>query len=228
LKRIVECLLRRRELFELFENGVGYPTMRIPRSAVWMGAAFASAAAIAIVILILKGVGESGIRSTLRVTARWSYLWFWLAYAGGALAVLLGSTFRRLAQCGRELGLAFASAHLVHVGLVLWLYHIIQRPPLAGSLLIFFGVGIVWTYLLALLSIPLISGMMAPTVWRIVRTVGVEYIAIVFFYDFARSPIHGIRGIVFYAPFLGLAVAGPLLRLAMVVRRLDHTRKQLV
>jgi hypothetical protein len=161
--------------------------MRIPRSAVWMGAAFASAVAIAIVMLGDKGVSESGIRSALRVTARWSYLWFWLAYAGGALAVLLGSTFRGLAMRGREFGLAFASAHLVHVGLVLWLYHITHQPPLTGSLLVFFGIGIFWTYLLALLSIPLISKVMGPTVWRIVRTVGVEYIAIVFFYDFRES-----------------------------------------
>jgi hypothetical protein len=190
-----------------------------------MGAALASAVAIAIVVLMVKGVAESGIRSALRVTARWSYLWFWLAYAGGALAVLFGSTFRGLAQRGREFGLAFASAHLVHVGLVLWLYHIIQRPPLTGSLLIVFGVGIVWTYLLALLSIPYISGMMGPTVWRIVRTVGVEYIAIVFFYDFAKSSIHGIRDIVDYVPFLALAIAGPLLRLAAVVRRLDYTKQ---
>jgi hypothetical protein len=202
--------------------------MRIPRSAVWMGAAFASAVAIAIVTLVDKGVSESGIRSTLRVTARWSYLWFWLAYAGGALAVLLGSTFRRLAQRGREFGLAFASAHLVHVGLVLWLYHITQQSPLTGFLLVFFGIGIFFTYLLALLSISLISRMMSPTVWRIVRTIGVEYIAIVFLYDFARNPTYGIRSIVFYGPFLALAIAGPLLRLAAVVRRLDHTRKQVV
>jgi hypothetical protein len=202
--------------------------MRNSRPAVWMGAAFGSAVAIAVVILVDKGPGESGIRSALEVTARWSYLWFWPAYAGGALAVLLGSTFQSLAQRGREFGLAFASAHLVHIGLILQLYYIIQRPPLTGSLLIFFSIGIFFTYLLALLSIRPISGMLGPTFWRIVRTVGVEYIAIVFFYDFARNPIHGIRSIVFYVPFLSLAVAGPLLRLAVVVGRLVHTRKQVV
>jgi hypothetical protein len=199
--------------------------MRNPRTAVWMGAAFGLALVIAVVILVDKGTGESGIRFALRVTARWSYLWFWLAYAGGALAVLLGSNFQSLARRSREFGLAFASAHLVHVGLVLWLYYLLRRPPLTGSLLIFFSIGIFWTYLLALLSSRRLSAMLGPTLWRIVRTVGVEYIAITFLFDFARKPIYGIRSMVFYAPFLVLAIAGPLLRLAAVVKRLEHNRR---
>jgi hypothetical protein len=60
-------------------------------------------------------------RVALRMTARWSFLLFWVAYAGGALATLFGPALAPLSGRGREFGLAFAAAHLVHIGLVIWL-----------------------------------------------------------------------------------------------------------
>jgi hypothetical protein len=44
-----------------------------------------------------------------------------------------------------------ASAHLVHLGLVAWIYYASVVLP-AQSTLIFFGVGAFWTYLLAIFS----------------------------------------------------------------------------
>jgi hypothetical protein len=44
----------------------------------------------------------------LRVTARGSFVLFWLAYAAGAMATLWGPPFTGLARHGREFGLAFA------------------------------------------------------------------------------------------------------------------------
>jgi hypothetical protein len=57
----------------------------------------------------------------LRATARWSFLWFFLASVVGALRTLFGGRFRAMAQHARDFGLAFASAHLAHAGLVAWL-----------------------------------------------------------------------------------------------------------
>src|ERR1700751_2625498 len=98
------------------------------KSVIWMGAAFGIALAIAVLVLALAGSDNKGIRLSLELTARWSFLLFWLAYAGNAVAVLFGPV--RLAGHGREFGLAFASAHLVHIGLVIWLYQISARAPL--------------------------------------------------------------------------------------------------
>src|SRR5208282_421518 len=58
--------------------------MRKPRTAVWAGTAFGMALAMTLLILIAKGTGETQIHLALRVTARWSFLLFWLAYAGSA------------------------------------------------------------------------------------------------------------------------------------------------
>jgi hypothetical protein len=57
-----------------------------------------------------------------------------------------GPPFDRLARYGREFGLAFASAQLVHVGLILL--------SGSGAGMAFFWAGIVLTYLLVLLSLP--------------------------------------------------------------------------
>src|SRR5262249_46396343 len=84
----------------------------------WVTAGFLVAAALtAIVFGVVDAHDRVGV--ALRVTARWSFFLFWLAYAGGALATLWGQPFTGLARHGREFGLAFASAQLVHVGLIL-------------------------------------------------------------------------------------------------------------
>jgi hypothetical protein len=190
-----------------------------------MGAAFAVALALAMAVLARKGAGQGGIILALRITARWSFLVFWPAYAGGALAVLFGPTFQALAGRGRTLGLAFASAHLVHVALVVWLYHIAVKPPVSEFSLVFFSVGIFFTYLLALLSVGRVSALLTPPAGCWVRTIGMEYIAFAFLVDFARNPFRGgAANLVAYLPFLALAVAGPALRLAGRVRRSRSSR----
>ena len=63
----------------------------------------------AIVVLAIFGAGNTGTREALRVTARWSFLLFWGAYVGSAMAKGFGPRFDRLGRRGRELGLSFAS-----------------------------------------------------------------------------------------------------------------------
>jgi len=189
-----------------------------------MGASFVAALAIVLMIYLGAGHGEK-LGLALRATARWSFLWFWLASVGSALATLFGSSFRALARRGRDFGLAFASAHLVHLGLVAWLLcHSVT--PFPRSPLILFGVGVFWVYLLALLSIRRVAAMLAPSVWRVLFTLGVEYISFAFLVDFAKNPFQGgIMNLLAYLPFLALAVAGPLLRLAAVAKRVSQTQR---
>ena len=185
-----------------------------------MGVAFVVNVAIAALALSKSGAGVGGTTEALRLTARWSYVLFWLAYAGGALATLFGARFAALARRGRELGLAFAAAHLVHVALVVWLYHISREPPVGRFALVYFGIAVVFTYLLALLSVSRVTATLAPALWRWVRLVGVEYIALAFLRDFLGNPFrHGILHAVAYLPFLALAGAGICLRLAAFAKR---------
>lgn len=182
--------------------------------AVWMGGALLTTLALGAAELMLRGAGPRGTVSALRLTARWAYCFFWPAYTGGALAATFGPFFRPLARRGRELGLAFASAQSLHILLVAWLYAISPKPPLPPSLAIYFGIGILFMYVLALFSIPSLAARLPPTLWRILRVIAMEYIALAFLRDFLQGPLDfGVKHLIEYAPFALLGLGGLLLRL---------------
>jgi hypothetical protein len=190
----------------------------------WMAASFLVGLVIVLAIRAGAGPGER-VGMALRATARWSFLLFWLASTGSALALLFGSRFQALAHRARDFGLSFASAHLAHLGVVAWVYYASPDVP-QWSTFIFFGIAAIWTYLLAILSIKHLSARLNPRVWRTVRTLGVEYISLAFLTDFARNPFQGgILDMAYYLPFLALAIAGPTLRLAALVKRLSQVRR---
>jgi hypothetical protein len=184
-----------------------------------MGWAFLAALVLCAAALGVFGAGEKGTGWALTATARLSFLLFWPAYAGAAMAALFGTGFQPLKRHTRDFGLAFASAHLVHIGLVAWLCWIGAVPTLGTF--VFFGIALLWTYLLALLSLGRLQQLLSPAVWWTTRTVGMNYIAGAFAVDFLHAPLYGgITRIVWYLPFAVLAVVGPLLRLAAFVQRL--------
>jgi hypothetical protein len=192
-----------------------------PATHLWMGSAFGAALIVAAVELAVHGGGERGTGAALAATARLSFLLFWAAYAGGALTALFGATFQPLKQRAREFGLAFAAAHLAHLGLVGWLCWIGAAPPLGTF--IFFGVAVIFTYLLALLSIGNLQKALGARWWWLLRTVGMNYIAYAFFVDFMNNPLHGgIKQVVKYLPFAILAIVGPSLRLAAWTLRMRN------
>jgi hypothetical protein len=192
------------------------------KSGIWIGSAFGIALAIAVAVLAVSGTDNKSIRLALEVTARCSFLLFWLAYTGNAMAALFGPEL--LAGQGREFGLAFASAHLVHVGLVVWLYQISIHAPLSQDLFLFFMIGLFWTYLLAGLSFGG-AKLLGPTLWRGVRFVGMNYILLAFARDFIKPVLYpkptqnNLEHFLAYAPFAALCIAAPLLVLVFSLRR---------
>ena len=100
----------------------------LPAVAVWMGSAFCAALVLAALVLGALGPGVHGTLVALKVTGRFSFLLFWPAYTAGAMTTLFGPAFEPLKRRGREFGLAFASAHLVHLGLVAWITYIGAAP----------------------------------------------------------------------------------------------------
>ena len=111
---------------------------------------------------------------------------------------------------------------LTHLGLVVWLSIMTSRLPLSADGLIFFGTGIVWTYLMAILSFGDLWKVLGSMGSRTLRLVGVNYILIAFALDFLPAGIHGIvhhdvRRLVAYAPFAAMSVAAPLLVFAAAV-----------
>jgi len=181
-----------------------------------MALGFLSATALAAIILGVFGAGDRGTGLALRVTARWSFLLFWLAYTGSAMATLWG--FTGLARRGRELGLAFAAAQLVHIGLVL------RHGARAG--MVFFWVGILFTYLLALFSVPRLRDPMGPRLWRVLLAIAPNYIALVFAADFIQRPLAagGVANYpMSYLPFSLVLIGGAGLRVVAFLHRQFRT-----
>jgi hypothetical protein len=88
--------------------------------------------------------------------------------------------------------------------------------------MIFFWVGILFTYLLALISLPLLRNVLGVRLWRWILNIGLEYIALVFAADFIIIPLQ-VNGFVSYplsyVPFALMLLAGTALRLGAFTRR---------
>ncbi len=184
-----------------------------------MGAAFVVGLAIAVMAYAMA-IPTQRLGMALRGTARWSFLWFCLATYGGALTTLFGSRFQALARRGRDFGLAFAAAHSVHVALVVWLLS--RSPdPFPRLSLIVFSIGVFWVYLLALLSLRSeLSARLGARRWKLVRMIGVEYIAFAYAFEFGGRILAGNRtNALHYLPLFAVAVAGPLLRIGASLKR---------
>jgi hypothetical protein len=200
---------------------------QISVSVIWAGAAFCTALALAAASLEIFGTETSGLNRGLQVTGRFSFILFWFAYAGGALKTLFGPAFQMVAWRGRDFGLAFAAAHLVYLGLFIWLYQISPEPPLAPALLWFCGIGVLWIYGLAALSIGRFAHTRGHVRWRILRATGMEYISFVFLFSFINHPLNAtIWSVLLYVPFAALSVIGTFLRLTAWASRGANVTKR--
>jgi hypothetical protein len=196
----------------------GYMAVLRPSTGQWMSAAFCVALVLVLVIRLSVPLHDQ-LGMALRATARWSFLWFWLASTGRALAALFGTKFQAIALRARDFGLAFAAAHLVHLGLVAFLLYR-STTPFPRFPLILFSIGVFWVYLLAFLSFRPASAMLQPRTISLIRSVGVEYITFIFLYDFVKDSLQdGAGQFLFYLPFLTFGFGGPLLRLAAAGKR---------
>jgi hypothetical protein len=197
-------------------------TRRHDPARVWMIGALGGALTLAGAVLADYGTGPDGIGQAVRYTARWSFLFFWLSYVGGAMAILFGPAFAGLARSARNLGLAFAAALQVHIGLVVWLGVVIGQIPLQGGLLLFFLVALFFSYLLALLSFGV--GMRnLGRLWRPLLLLGATYILIAFGRDFVLGALDLANQhwpyAAEYLPFALLSLIAIPLRLAAFLRQ---------
>jgi hypothetical protein len=141
------------------------------------------------------------------------------------MARLFGPRFAGLARRGRDFGLSFAAAQVIHVGLVIWLFYL---APGSNGGMVFFWVGILCTYLLALISLPRIRDSVGPRLWPTLRTAATEYIALAFAADFILGPLQtnklGTHPLT-YLPFALLLLGGGGLRVTAYVRQQLHANE---
>ncbi len=138
------------------------------------------AAAIVVVTVLMDGPGIEGRRLATQLTARFSLGLFLTAFGLGPLARLTGSeAVRGWTRQRRGLGLAFASAHFVHLGAV-FAYVAAGGPWPAPFAVIAAGVGYVVIALMAATSNDWAVTRLGPRNWQRLHTFGAYYVWLIF------------------------------------------------
>jgi len=177
----------------------------------WAGAGFVLALATGLVVLMIAGRHGEGVSAATRSIARVAFVFFWFAYAGGALATFFGMS--GVARHRRQAGLAFVGALSVHLAFVAWLFRISARQPISDEWIVYFVLGAVGAYALAMGSWPRLRALWESRLWRMFSIVVLEYIAFLFFRDFVLLPLQfRVAHPAEYLPFGLLIILGAMLR----------------
>jgi len=192
-----------------------------PHLGVWVGIGAFAALAVDVALLCFLGVSQASIALAASCAARVAFVFFWLTYAGGAIPVFFGLTVGSpLTRRRREFGLAFAGALTVHLCGVAWLFLVSPRQPISNAGIVYFGIGALFTFALAISSFNRIQTLLRPWAWWLLNLIGLEYIAYLFFLDFIRGPFsRGNISTITYFPFAILILTAPMLRWAAKIWR---------
>lgn len=155
-------------------------------SRLLLGTAAASNTAVALATLAARGWNAPGAHAAARNTARFSCLWFLVAFAAPGMARLA-----RGLPAGARLVQAFVSAHLVHFATVAALIaaferaHLAEKPGQSAAILL---IGFSVVVGAGLTAIPRPSRL-----YSAVHQVTLYLIFLIFFLAFARNAVKPLR-----------------------------------
>ena len=185
-------------------------------------ATFCAAAAAAGIAAVLLGLSTvpipvEGWRLAARWTARVSFLIFLPVYLASAWYHLApGAASRWLLRRRRAAGLAFATAHTIHLGALVTFIRLAAESRPLGALLVGGGAYVTMYAMVATSNDAAVRWLGRG--WKRLHTFGIHYLWFVFAVTYLR---HVAAGEASYAPQLALTLAALGLRLA--ARRRRHT-----
>ena len=175
----------------------------------------------ALVILGTQGLGEEGIRMTLRASARLGFVLFFLTFIASSLRTLFpGRPSRALATRRRALGLSFAVAHLT-AGAALLVLH--ARYPSTFTAITYplqrIGgmVGFLAIFAMVATSFEPPKHWLGPRRWKGLHEVCIGFLWLNYLVSFGRRAV--VNGNPFYLPFLLLLLLALGLKVWAVVRQ---------
>ena len=182
-------------------------TSRQSNASVWVAAAVAVSVGFAVAEIAVARDLEHGLPFAVAAVARVAFIPFWLSYTGGAWVALGFTRFAVVRDHVRELGLAFAAAIAIHLGLIFW--QVLRGYSLALTIILIFGAAALLTLLLFLFSFPTFSRRIPRVALARFRAWATTYIALVYLLDFAIRPQPAVLHYwVAYAPFAALDLLG--------------------
>ena len=170
---------------------------------------------------LLPGDFHHRLSLATRLTARWSALWFLLAFTARPLFQIVGPAWAPVSRQRRYIGLGFAFAHTVHGGALTWL--ILSGGASRGPL-VWIGGGIAYALMWAMAATSNDAAMRAlGRNWRWLHLTGMWWLWLVFINSyFGRifRPEAQILGMVMTALFAAAALIRiPAIRRALTPRK---------
>jgi len=196
----------------------------IARSSTIIAGGLCALAAVVAGATIARALGAhpdttEGWLHAARYTARFSFELFVVVFVARPLHQLMPSgTTRWLVRNRRGLGLAFATAHFIHLYALVRFNVAAENVPDAVTL-IFGGAAYVLLAAMVATSNDASVRRLGPRNWKRLHTVGMYWLWFIFFQSYAGRVADGQRGFVW---LLGIAVAALLLRIAA---HLKHRRR---
>lgn len=169
----------------------------------------AAGALIAIALgLAVFGTGDDGWSAATRWTARWSLIPFVLAFAASGLLPRVHGLARDLLRNRRGLGLAFATAHFIHLFAIVT-YFTVSGLPVPMIAVIGGGFGYLLILAMAVTSTDAAQRAMGAW-WKRLHRVGIWYVFLIFtnsyagrVADFRNHGAEGVYGIILLLLALG-------------------------
>lgn len=157
---------------------------------------------------LLPGSFKEQLSLATRLTARWSALWFLLAFTARPLFEMFGGRWRAVLRQRRYIGLGFASVHTIHGMLFVWL---IATTDVSRPLVVWIVGGTGYLLMWAMAATSNDAAMRAlGRNWRRLHTIGIWWLWTVFTYSYSgRIFREGTQ-------VLGITMAGLFLLAALI------------
>lgn len=161
--------------------------------------------------LALWGVGEDGVRSVIRISARTSLLLFLTAYVtSAALRLRPAASTRWLMKNRRWIGLSFAVSHAMHLAAIIALTQVAADFKLATPTLIGGGLAYVFIALMSATSNDAAVRWLGSKNWQRLHRSGMHYIWFIFAISYGPR---AAKGSLFYSLLTAALIAALALRI---------------
>jgi len=161
--------------------------------------------ALAMYFFVIVPSDESA-RLWARYSAHLSFLYLIAAYSLSILKDTLNlDAINNLAINRRYLGLSFSISHSVHLVALIYFFYTSNEDPGIVSI-IGGGLGYLLMYAMTLTSTDAMVKRIGKKNWKILHTIGINYLMIVFFYTFAGSMVGGSLYSIYTVYFLAILI----------------------
>lgn len=149
----------------------------------WLiGAATLGALAICVAAASAPYGFQDRLSMATRLTARWSALWFLVAFVAGPLQRIYGGFWAGVARQRRYIGLGFASAHTIHGICFAWL---LSATDVTRGMIVFIGGGAGYFLMWAMAATSNDAAMRAlGKNWKRLHTLGMWWLWVVFIFSY--------------------------------------------